>query len=266
MALTTLIQPTFLRITGFLIFQVIFLSLALVCTHTPLPIKLISTSSEVRGAFSVVFVAWQFIAALIVVDLLSQVFSEEWSVYLIHHPFRPGSDTVSTLTANVFFHIRYIFTRSTSMAYKAAASALALITILRMMAPASVTTAVAPRTLNHPITLTRYTPTTFNPADHSDPVMASIQRAEVFVRIEQEMKTEIEWEISDNVLIGRYENEVTNPNVTTVYPSDIARFGFHCEWIAPQVQQEGNELVVQENQTQWKVWNAKTTNDVVIGT
>lgn len=260
-----LAHPALLRTAGFLLFQIIFLALALVCAYSPLPVKLTSTSPEVRGAFSVVFVAWQFVAALLVTDLLLQIFSEEWSFYLVHRPFRPGCDTVSTLTANIFFHVRHAFTRSTSLAYKAAFSALALITILRTMGPASITTAIAPRPSTKNVVLAKYTPTTFNPADHSDPVMASIQRAEVITHIEQELKTEVGWRVMDSVLIGRQENEVVDPNVTTTYPSDVARFGFHCEWTAPRVQQEGNVLVIQGNGTRWNVWNARSVDDIIVG-
>ncbi|KXN82794.1 hypothetical protein AN958_02159 [Leucoagaricus sp. SymC.cos] len=258
-------SPVFLRAGGFLSLQIVFVSLALVCAHSPLPIKLVSTSSEVRGAFSVVFVAWQFIAALLVTDLLLRVFSEEWSFYLTRHPFHAGCDTVSTLTANVFFHIRYAITCATSMAYKAAFCAVGLITILRTLGAASITTAVSSVSVSTTITLTKYTPTTFDPTTNNDPVMASIQRAEVFTRIEQELGTNIGWKVTDNVLIGRQERDVVYPDVNTTYPSDIVKFNFGCAWVQPQVQQDGNGLVFQANGTQWRAWNARNASDIVVG-
>lgn len=258
-------NPVFLRITAFLAAEIIFLSLALACAHSPLPIKLISTSPEVRGAFSVVFVAWQFIAALLVTDLLLRIFSEEWSFYLTRHPFYSGCDAVSTLTANIFFHIRHAVTHSTSLAYKAAFAALAVITILRTMAPASITTAVFPVSYSEVISLAKYNATTFDPTDHNDPVMASIQRAEVITRVEQEMGADVGWKVADNALVGRQEKEVLAPNVTTIYPSDVVMFDYRCTWAAPQVQQGGNGIIFSDNGTQWRAWNARNASDITIG-
>ncbi|KIM77077.1 hypothetical protein PILCRDRAFT_91279 [Piloderma croceum F 1598] len=187
------------------------------CAVTPLVLgsTLQSHPTEVKGAFTILFILWQAVALVFVGDILNYVFSSEWS----HHFLQKGTlvlgktDRISTLMAGRLFRTAFL----TSLVFVALAG-LALGVV-------SIGVAFIAQPMSVPIG---------NVTVVSEPILGAYVRATHIVQQEQLQSAQFGYRNANNQIVGWPPMGLpTNGSGPIEYFSDVVKYNHSCTWKTP---------------------------------
>lgn len=220
-----------LRISAFLLLEFGFLALAIRCAMTPLVLgsTLQSHPTEVKSAFTILFILWQALALVSVGDILNYVFSSEWS----HHLLQKGTlvlgktDRISTLMAGRWDWAQYCFDPNASSLFRTAFLTSAVFMALAGLAPGVVSIGVA--FIAQPMSLP-----IGNVTIVSEPILGPYIRATYIVRQEQLQSVQFGYRNANNWIVGWPPMGLpTNGSGPIEYFSDVVKYNHSCTWNTP---------------------------------
>ena len=230
-----------LRVTGFLVAELAYIALAAVALNHPilLPRSTDAHVKAVKGGFNTAFIVWQMVSLFPANDILSFMYSGEWSfVSREEGELKPGlTDRVSTLTSGWLDRVKHMFARTSSSAFRMCFAAAVAAAALSSVAPGAVS--VATVVVNLPATLdvgklTIRGDSQVQSSSGAIPVIqAATQRATAFVRLEQLQKGAFGFTADANTIVAWPPQSLLGAPLQTTYRSDVIRYQHSCSWHAP---------------------------------
>jgi hypothetical protein len=248
-----------LSISLFLTLELGFISLAAYCTSRPLVLPSSFTpqaQTEVKGAFTILFIVWQSLALFPVRSIVTYVFSSEWT-YLFAETgtLVPGrTDRVSTLISGVLDRLRHTYDRKASWSFRTAFLTSLIFLALAAFAPGTISLVIIlvprPMTLN----IGNLTMASGDVFEFHHDTWNAIQRAWVMTQLEKIEGSQYGYRNPNNWLVGWPPLGLpVNGSGAIEYPSDVVKFGFGCQWEAPTYDAGASTYVTKDGN--WSVWD-----------
>jgi len=246
--------PRWLSISIFLLLELGFVSLAAFCASRPLVLPSSLAHNEVKGGFTILFIAWQTLALFPVRSIINQVFCSEW-FYLFNETgtLVPGeTDKVSTLIAGQLDRLRHAYSRMGSWSFRTSFLISLIFVALAAFAPGAINVVTIlvpqPMTLN----IGNLTITGGDVFEFHYPTWNTIQRAGIITQLEQVESSQFGYRNQNNWMVAWPPLGLPiNGSGAIEYPSDVVEFGFSCQWEAPAY--DGSVYMTKNGN--WSVWN-----------
>jgi hypothetical protein len=228
----------------FLVLEAGFLGFAGVCLRPGavlLPVSFNQHDTEVKGAFTVLFMLWQALALFLPCSAAMSIFSSEWHhIYNATATLEPGkTDKVSTLTSGSIDQFKHACLSSTSsLSFRAAFLALCAAFAIRTAAPGAIS--VASFQVDQAISITiGDLSVAQNTSSSAQYVMASI------VDLEQTTNSTYGYTTSpSNCAVGWPSLEYLQNGSSITYQSDAMCWSHKCRWEAPDIVKKDVSLQV----------------------
>jgi hypothetical protein len=224
------------RVLVFLALQIGYLGLLAIACLRPIVLPGVSIAhlTEAKGVTTIFAIAWQTLAIIPIRDIISTIFSSEWShSFWLTRELTPGkTDRVSIQTAGILDRAKHFCTSNASLAFRLALPASLLAHALVGIAPGALTVntvfiPTAVRTEVGSIDITKMN-------DNASP-LTGIQGPTILVQMEQIDHGQYGFSTSEpGAFVGwPQQSTLTAAAGNLTYPSDIVRFNYECRWTAP---------------------------------
>jgi hypothetical protein len=244
-----------LRLAVFLIFELSYIALAIVCLVKPIILPSSLTPSESKGGLTVLFILWQTVAIFPIRDVVVHAFSGEWSIQLSRTgKLVPGTtDRVSTLTAGILDQVVHSFTGTASWSFRMAFAASLALMLLSGLAPGTFSPANIFADVPIQLPIGNFTLTDIDPSGALDGIAVfPMERAALVTRLEQIEKSPFGYDVTTGNWIVGWPPVGLYANVNLEYPSDGVHFQHSCHWEAPVVNVSRGTWTT--SQRTWVVW------------
>jgi hypothetical protein len=246
------------RVGLFCILEGGFLLLSAIALVHPIILHLPSDYSlpEVKGGFTVFFIAWHALAVAVAKDIPLYVFSAEW----LAQYERTGrlesreTDRVSKLTTGVIGQTRHFFSCRATMRYRIAMVLTLLLMSVGGLGPSTsaVTDVLVDAEID--ISLANLTfPYDYNSTDNSllDNTWIIETRANSILRLELFENVTFGFDTEQNLMIAWPSKNFESSDSAIMYRSDVLSFDFNCTWYKPTIWK------VEAPNIFWKLWDDK---------
>ncbi|KDQ49569.1 hypothetical protein JAAARDRAFT_200730 [Jaapia argillacea MUCL 33604] len=250
------------RVAAFLSLELLYLALAAYCLVKPIVIPSMGNTrqKEVKGALTILSVAWQTLALFPVRDVVTFVFSGEWS----HLVSSTGTlivgktDRVSTLTSGQVDRLRHSVDSKASRSYRIAYFSSLVFMGLAAIAPGviSIVNVLVPQSMS--LSIGNMTITLGIPFEFHHSTYDAIERAWLITRLEQVEKSRYGYENPKGWVVGWPPLGLpSNGSGAIEYLSDVVHYEFACQWEVPTLADElfGDAPIYIVNNINWTVWD-----------
>ncbi|KAF5357887.1 hypothetical protein D9756_001205 [Leucocoprinus leucothites] len=225
-----------LRLLLFVAIEIGFFSLALVCVIKPVPLHIPFQwvldrfqDSEIKGAFTTVFILWHSVAALIAGPIILDEFSREWSVRLEDNQLG-SNDKVSTLTSDFLDYIHHFW--HASRTFKCAFMASLSLMALTKVAPGAINASSQQVDVSVIIEIGKLVSEISSDNDSKRKDLASQTRASLIVSLERAENMSTGLQLPPNTLVPlppAFHGTILD------YDTEVVHFHHECHWVAPSI-------------------------------
>ncbi|KAF5354826.1 hypothetical protein D9756_005726 [Leucocoprinus leucothites] len=230
-----------LRLVGFVLLEVAFFFLVLVCSRTPLVVNVpLLPLSSVKGAFTVLFIIWHGLATFLLLDAVSFAYSCEWSLQRRRASLfiREEADRVSRLTSGNLDKMRYFFTGRSSATFRIAFAAFIAFASLNSFAPGTLSLGQITTQVNTTLNIADLSLLTSSQDDDNDNNSDFLQsRADAVTLLEHHEGFNFRYEVPPNWVMAWPDETTINSYIVGMveYPTDVIHFNYSCAWEVPEI-------------------------------
>ncbi|KAF5354940.1 hypothetical protein D9756_005729 [Leucocoprinus leucothites] len=257
-----------LRLVGFVLLEVAFFFLVLVCSRTPLVVNVpLLPLSSVKGGFTVLLIIWHGLATFLLLDAVSFAYSCEWSLQRRRASLlmRDEFDRVSRLTSGNLDKMQYFFTRRSSATFRIALAAFIALASLNSFAPGTLSLGQITTQVNTTLNIADLSLLTSSQDDDNENNTDFLQdRADSITLLEHHEGFNFRYEVPPNWVMAWPDEITIDPAIvgTVEYPTDVIHFNYSCAWQVPEMGElNGTTAWYLDGQPEaWQLWSDPLPN------
>lgn len=221
----------FIQLAIFILLELSFITLAIVCLRTPLPCSTSSSTTFTKAIFTVFFIIWQTVANMCAQSIVYHGFSSEWYIrFGKTGKLTPGdTDIVSTAMSGFLDRFRYFFGRSCSLSYSLSFIASLMLIALAGLAPGSINVENIQPFKPSTVSITNLTAA----ADDNILLGNVVLRSWLLVELELRDNSTFKFTTEEHVIVGWPNVEVAQLTGDIKFQSDALFYNMTCWWEAP---------------------------------
>ncbi|EKM76018.1 hypothetical protein AGABI1DRAFT_131736 [Agaricus bisporus var. burnettii JB137-S8] len=222
----------FVHLSFFILLEVAFIALAIVCLHKPLPCSITRSSTLTKAIFTTFFIVWQTVAILGAQNVVYHGFSCEWYIRRMKTGMLiPGcTDVVSLTTSSIWDRVRHFSSRKSSLSYRFSFLAFWLLLALTGIAPGSINVEDIQHFEPSFISVTNFT---FVGGDVVDVLNNAINRGLLIADLEYQENMTFMFETQPHIIVGWPNIQTGQLTGDIKFQSDALLYNSKCWWEAP---------------------------------
>lgn len=222
----------FVHLSFFILLEIAFIALAIVCLHKPLPCSITRSSTLTKAIFTTFFIVWQTVAILGAQNVVYHGFSCEWYIRRMKTGMLiPGcTDVVSLTTSSIWDRVRHFSSRKSSLSYRLSFLAFWLLLALTGIAPGSINVEDIQHFEPSFISVTNFT---FVGGDVVDVLNNAINRGLLIADLEYQENTTFMFETQPHVIVGWPNIQTGQLTGDIKFQSDALLYNSKCWWEEP---------------------------------